>query len=111
MSAAAMVAALAAPAVAGELQRVPADVLTKAQRAGSVRVIVRLDLPAGAAIAPVQDAVLAELAGIPLRVLHRYLHSPFLALELGVDALRILDRSPHVLSVVSDLEAVPGATR
>jgi hypothetical protein len=58
--------------------------------------------------------VLAELAGTSCRILHRYLNSPFLALEVGEDALRVLDRSPNVVSVAGDFELhplAPGARR
>ena len=116
MAAAAVLAltAMTADAATGDLQRIPRDVAAAAQSSGSVRVIVRIDQPAGTPVDQAQDAVLAELAGTSCRILHRYLTSPFLALEVGPDALRVLDRSSHVLSVAGDFEMrmpVPGATR
>ena len=91
----------------GEFLRVPPDVAATAARAGTVRVIVKVDQPAGSPIDRAQDTVLGELASSSCRVLHRYLNSPFLALEVGIDALRVLDRSPHVISVVGDFEMRP----
>lgn len=88
----------------GDFTRVPADVVAAQQR-GPVRVIVRLVQPAGTPITQAQDALLAELTGTTCRVLHRYLTSPFMALEVGEDALRVLDRSPNVVSVAGDVEA------
>src|SRR5438105_5018665 len=83
------------PSAAESLQRVPPDVLEAARRTGSVRVIVKVDQPEGQPIDRAQDVVLGELTGTAMRLLHRYLTSPFLALEVREDALRILDRSPH----------------
>ncbi len=107
-------AAVPAGAAPAEFSKVPADVAAVAERSGSVRVIVKVDQPAGTTLERAQDAVLAELAHSSCRVLHRYVSSPFLALEVGVDGLRVLDRSTHVVSVAGDFEMrplSPGATR
>jgi hypothetical protein len=93
--------------VLAQLGRIPPEVAAAAQRDGVVRVIVKLDQRPGTSPGQAQDAVLAELAGTSARVLHRYLTSPFLALEVGTDGLRILDQSPTVLSVAGDFEARP----
>lgn len=93
--------------------RIPPEVAA-AVRGGPVRVIVKLSRPPGTPIDRVQDAVLAELTGTTCRVLHRYRTSPFLALEVGEDALRVLEHSPNVVSVAGDVELrpqTPGVTR
>ena len=71
------------------------ELLNAARQAGHVRVIVKVADGA-------QDSVLAQLTGTSARVLHRYLTSPFLALDVGEDALTILDRSASVVSVAAD---------
>jgi hypothetical protein len=88
--------------------------VTAALEGDGVRVIVKVAQAPGTPLDRAQDVVLAELAGTSYRVLHRYLNSPFLALEVGADALRLLDRSPNVLSVARDIDAhplAPGARR
>jgi len=112
--AAVVLTALPVDAAPGDLHRVPPDVEAAARNTGAVRVIVKVDQPAGTPIDRAQDAVIAELTGTSCRILHRYLTSPFLALEVGLDALRVLDHSSHVVSVTADFEMrpqTPGATR
>src|SRR3954468_19720746 len=100
VAAAAMVLVVGPAAAApGDVHRIPAEVAAEARRAGLVRVIVKIVQPSGTPVDEAQTRVLAKLAGTSTRILHRYLNSPFLALEVGEDALRILDRSPNVLSV------------
>ena len=89
------------------LSRIPTEVAEAARTRGPVRVIVQLVQPPGTSVAAAQDAVLAELAGSDHRLLHRYLNSAALALEVGEDALRVLGRSPHVRSVAGDFELRP----
>jgi hypothetical protein len=88
---------------------ISSEIITEAQDKGVVRVIVKLALDEGSgkSIAEIQDAVLAELRGTDHRLLQRYINSPFLALEVGPDALARLGRSPHVLSVSRDFELRP----
>jgi hypothetical protein len=110
-----MIALVAASpdARAEDFKRIPPEVVA-AERSGPVRVIVRLVHPPGTPVDRTQDAVLAELAGTSYRILHRYRTSPFLALEVAENALRVLDRSAHVVSVAGDREAHtqdPGAKR
>jgi hypothetical protein len=85
---------------------IPNDVMAEAQDKGAVRVIVKLcvDQGSGNSIADAQDAVLVELRGTSHRLLQRYVNSPFLALEVGPEALAALGRSPNVLSVSRDVE-------
>ena len=92
--------------------RVPASLYDAVKRDGPIRVIVRIAPPARTFPSAAQDKVLAELVGSRHRVIHRYANSPVLALEVGEDALRALDRSPHVQSVAADFAirpATPGA--
>jgi hypothetical protein len=102
-----VLAAGPADAAAGDFRRIPPDIAAAAQRTGPVRVIVKVAQPPGAPVDRAQDVVLGELTGTASRVLHRYLNSPFLALEVGEDALHVLDRSPNVLSVAGDFDVHP----
>jgi hypothetical protein len=91
------------------VRRVPASLYDAVKRDGPIRVIVRIAPPARTFPSAAQDKVLAELAGSRHRVIHRYANSPVLALEVGEDALRALDRSPHVQSVAADFAKRPAA--
>jgi hypothetical protein len=82
--------------------------LARAQ--GEVRVIVQLRVPDGAApaeIATAQEALLAELAAVPHRIVRRYATIPFIALTASEAALRVLSASPHVVSVREDRDFSP----
>jgi len=84
------------------------ELLTKAAREGTVRVIVELRVeatpPAGReAIEWTQALVLQELAGSGHRVLRRFATIPFMALEVAPDALSRLAASPHVASIREDM--------
>src|SRR5438067_678134 len=85
-----------------DFSRVPASVVDAARRDGHVRVIVQLQRAPDVPIARAQDQVLAELAGTRARILQRYLTSPALALDVGEDALAVLDRSSNVTSIAGD---------
>ena len=89
-------------ALHAEAEVVPADLLQKAWQEGTVRVIVRLGAPFAAEgllrdevaaklqradIADVRTRVLSGLSGTRHRVIHHYETVPFVALELGPDAL------------------------
>jgi hypothetical protein len=56
-----------------------------------------------------QSYVLAELNGTQFRVLRLYRRIPGIALRVGLDALRVLEKSPAVTNVVADRPAT--ATR
>jgi hypothetical protein len=68
---------------------------------GRARVLVELRLPEDApsrdaaaqerAIATVQQAVLARLSQAPPQHVHRYVSVPLLSLEIGADALPVLE--------------------
>ena len=93
------------PARAEGTRVVPA-VYAAVQAQGAVRVMVRLgtDDTSAQAIAAAQNEVLAALRGTTHRILQRYAASPYLALEVGLDALNALDRAPKVLTVAPDFE-------
>jgi len=101
--------------VGGSVERpsVPDELFREASTQGHVRVIVKIarDEAAGESVAAAQNVVLASLAGTDYQLLHRYINSAFLALEVGPDALAALARAPKVESVAADLplrSPVPG---
>ena len=96
-------------AARAESVRVPPDLYTTAQSQGAVRVIVRLAPRESGpqAIAEAQNEVLGVLSGTTHRILQRYAASPYLALEVGVDALKVLEHAPNVLTVVADFPLRP----
>jgi hypothetical protein len=88
------------------------DLVAKAARHGTLRVIVHLKCdgpspPGRDAIARAQDLVLEELAGTGHRVLRRFTTIPFLGLEATPDALRRLGASPHVIGIREDVVLRP----
>jgi subtilisin family serine protease len=116
------------PASAGQAKasdRVPQALRDRVQREGSQRVIVQLRLPSGSAkpdgrlpsararrsqqlaIGAAQDAVITRLSGKTHRVAHRYRTVPFVALEVGDDALSALAADPAVERVVEDRLLAP----
>jgi hypothetical protein len=84
------------------------ELLRRTQPDGSVRVIVQLKIAPGPdgtleqRIRSAQQALLAELAGAPHRVLREYAYTPALALEASHQALQVLQKSAHVLRVDED---------
>jgi len=79
----------------------------EAAREPSGRVLVRIARDEGETVEHAQQVVLEELQGTSVRVLHRYLNSPFLAVEGGADVLDSLARSRKVIAVSRDFELVP----
>jgi hypothetical protein len=75
--------------------------LARAVAQGAIRVIVELRVQQGD-LRGAQDAVLKALAGTAHRVTRRYTAVPFLAMEVGPEALRLLAASPVVLRVQED---------
>jgi hypothetical protein len=105
---------LAAPGRAAAQATAPSmdDLIAKAERQGTLRVIVELKIdpsgsPSAAAIAEVQDRVLGELAGTNHRVLRRFTTIPFIGLEASADALRRLGGSPSVAGIREDRLRAP----
>jgi subtilisin family serine protease len=97
----------------------------KAQRDGTVRVIVGLRLahtPEGLLTASeiesqrgrlraAQTSLAGELASSPHRIHSRFRFIPFMALEAGPGALKVLERSPLVASVQEDALEAPDLTQ
>ncbi|MCM2358998.1 MAG: S8 family serine peptidase [Geobacteraceae bacterium] len=95
--------------------------LARIGKSGKVRLIVRVDAdfqpvadPASEAaqrqtgrIATAQDSLLASLAGVNPKGVHRYRHVPYLLLEADDRALPALLASPLVRAVYEDLPLVP----
>jgi hypothetical protein len=88
---------------------VPAELLRQAREEGHVRVIAKVarDESAGETIEAAQNAVLNELAGTSFNVIYKYINSSFLALDVGLDALETLGRSPKVESIGPDFTLEP----
>jgi hypothetical protein len=89
------------------------ELLRRTRPNGSVRVIVQLRVPAGPdetreqRIRSVQQALLAELAPAPHKILRTYAVTPAVALEASHQALQVLRASPHVLRIDEDELAKP----
>jgi hypothetical protein len=105
---------LAAPGRAAAQATPPSmdDLIAKAERQGTLRVIVELKMdlsgpPTRESIAAAQDLVIQELAGTNHRVLRRFTTIPFLGLEVSADALRRLPGSPHVAGIREDMVLRP----
>jgi subtilisin family serine protease len=96
---------------------IPPELVARAAREGTVRVIVQIDaptvpegrLPAPRSrllqrqrIAAAQDGLGAELAGTVHRTARRFRSIPFTALEVGPEALSRLERSARVVAVQED---------
>ncbi len=102
-------------AAAGGVQEniVSDEILAKARRNGSVRVIVQLRIAAGSddtreqRIDAAQQGLLRELAAVAHRVVRSFTAVPMIALEASSDALHVLNRSSHVLRVDDDGLAAP----
>jgi len=63
---------------------------------------VEVGLAQRKAIAAAQDQLLAELTGTNYRVIGRYRSIPGIGLEMGQDALLVLERSARVTDVTED---------
>jgi hypothetical protein len=103
-------------AAAPSKARVPEDARKKARAAGVVSVLVSLNGPAEPLgqltpqqraaqqdrIKAAEDQLLGELPGTRYRVTHRYEHIAAFAIEVGPDALTVLEKSNLVQSVFED---------
>ena len=100
---------------------VPAELFAEATTTGAVLVLVGLKTPwrpegplsvdmvhaQREAIAAAQNYLLTELADTTYRITRRYQVIPGIALEVGLDALRVLARSAAVTNVLRDRPALP----
>jgi hypothetical protein len=102
-------------------RKVPPELMQKAQEKGLVTIIVDLDFPvqpesglskdAAAAqrqsIFEAQEKLLAELVGTKYKVTGRLKTLPGIGLQVGPDALRILERSTLVKKITEDFPQRP----
>lgn len=103
----------------GTSEKVPAHLFKRAVTDGTVLVLAGLRVPwqredqlsenllalQRTAIHDVQSYVLAELHGTRYRVTRLYRQIPGIALRVGFEALKILERSPAVTNVILDRPA------
>ena len=104
----------------GSFGAVPAELFLEATSAGPILVLVGLKTPWSPegplskemvlvqreAIAAAQNYLLTELADTEYRITRRYQAIPGIALEVGLDALRVLARSVAVTNVLRDRPAI-----
>ena len=109
----------AVEAEAASSEKVPWQLFKRAASDGTVLVLAGLRTPwrredqlsddlkalQRKAILSAQSYVLAELSGTQFKVMRLYRSIPGLALRVGLDALRILEKSPAVTNVVPDRPA------
>ncbi|MPZ75450.1 MAG: hypothetical protein GEU77_02915 [Deltaproteobacteria bacterium] len=107
-------------AATGSAGVVPAELFMEATDVGAVLVLVGLKTPWSPegplskelvhaqreAIAAAQKYLLTELADTRYRITRRYEVIPGIALEVGLDALRVLARSVAVTNVLRDRPAI-----
>jgi hypothetical protein len=93
--------------------KIRAEVWRTLQEKGRVRVLVLLNMPWKSegelnkdevlvqrqAIASIQNRILSELAGTTHRLIRQYTMTPSIALEIGPDALAVLEQSVTVVGV------------
>ncbi len=111
-----------APSAQTAKQAVVRRLLPQAQHSGTVRVLVRLDVPFRPEsvlpgrlavlaqrrdISLAQDALLLRLATFSSRLARRYAHVPVLALEVGPQALTDLAANPAVAAIEQDVPVPP----
>jgi hypothetical protein len=79
----------------------PAELLARAEREETVRVIVELQAETGD-VQAAQELALRAVEGTRYRVMRRYQTVPLLALEVSAEALRRLAQSPVVRRIQED---------
>jgi hypothetical protein len=101
--------------------KVAERVWKKANEAGTVRVTVDLSVPGWTSkppsqeaelaqrqmIADTQEKVIAELTGTRHKITRRFKIVPGMGLEVGPEALAVLERSPNVVHVYEDIGISP----
>ena len=102
-------------------EKVPAHLFNRAANNGTVLVLAGLRVPwqnednlseelmtlQRSAILDAQRYILAELTGTQYRVTRLYRKIPGIALRVGLDALKVLERSPAITNVLLDRQAKP----
>lgn len=102
-------------------EKVPSDLFKRAADNGTVLVLAGLRAPwqqehriseelvslQRKAILDAQSYILAELVGTEYQVTRLYNKIPAIALRVGMDALKVLERSPAVTNVLPDRPARP----
>jgi subtilisin len=98
------------------------ELVLKAQREGTVRVIVHIKEPfqpegrlkklvdvasQREGIAVAQDQLIKELRQTRHRIFHRFQTIPFVAMEAGVQTLAMLEQSGHAISIEEDRLSLP----
>jgi hypothetical protein len=100
----------------GTEERISTEVFAKAQRNGSVRIIVELKLLTNFdgsddsrenAIRATQLALFSELVDVNYRIIRTYKATPAIVLQASSAALEIIAASPNVLRVVEDRLSFP----
>jgi uncharacterized Fe-S cluster-containing radical SAM superfamily enzyme len=96
--------------------KVSAELWKRTQEKGTVRVIVSLNVPRWTqqaelnqrqVISDTQEKVMAELAGTRHKITGRFYIVAGMVLEVGPDALAVLERSPNVVRVYEDVGISP----
>jgi hypothetical protein len=99
------------------LSKVSPELWKKTQEAGTLRVIVDLNVPGWTSkpatqqaeltqqqmISDTQEKVIAELTGTRHKITTRFYIVPGMGLEVGPDALAALERSPNVVRVYENI--------
>lgn len=108
-----------AAAAAGAIDKIEPGVREKIQASGTLRVTVHLNVKKPQKLQPeekqlhlekiraAQEALLAELAGTPHRVVRKFEIVPTMSLEVGKEALDILERSSLVMKVQEPRQLSP----
>ncbi len=105
-------------------EKIPAEVSAQIVNNDAILVLVGLNVPwqlestlsdnaislQRQAINLVQDQLLSELSGTKYKLVRRYDVIPGLALEVGADALAVLEKSKNVINVLPDRPAKPTAS-
>jgi hypothetical protein len=87
---------------AAQQSKIPQAAWDKARKEGVVRVIVRLNLRIGTGQLDsdtVKDRLITQLQGTTYKTVHRLESFPSIVLEVGPDALAVLEASDLVLRV------------
>ncbi len=113
--------ALSSGILFAESEKIPAELVAQAANNETIPVLVGLNVPwqlesslsenailaQRQAIHSVQDQLLRELSGTKYKVVRRYDVIPGLALEVGADALAVLQKSESVTNVLADKPLKP----